>query len=259
MSNILLDNNGNFRNFGLEHGVAFISCILFIFIILKVAKKYWNPDQQRWFITLICAFGAFMQLFKLFYKYSAGIMNPAIDLPLHLCNIMTLIIPIIMWFRWRTMWAITFFWIMAGCAQSIFTPTLTESLPHYEAIRYWTVHAVIILGALYGTYVYGWTLTWQDAVRSAVGINVLAMILYPINLSLGANYMYLNAKPPGKTFYDLLGPWPDYIFVLEFVVAFAFALVLIPFYLPKLRLFIKSNLINSLLFSISTTSLLSSW
>lgn len=29
--------------------------------------------------------------------------------------------------------------------------------------------------------------------------------------------MYLNAKPPGATFYDLLGPWPDYILMLEFI------------------------------------------
>jgi hypothetical integral membrane protein (TIGR02206 family) len=244
MSNIFLENNGNFKNFGWEHGLAFTGCIIFIIFILRTAKTSWNGEQQRLYITIICGFGAFMQLFKLFYRYSEGIMNPATDLPLHLCNLMTLLIPIVMWYKWRTMWAITFFWIMAGCAQSIFTPTLTESLPHYEAIRYWAVHAVIILGALYGTYVFGWTLTWQDAVRSAIGINVLAMILYPINLALGANYMYLNAKPPGKTFYDLLGPWPDYIFMLEFVVAFAFALVLIPFYLPKLKIYLKTNILS---------------
>jgi hypothetical integral membrane protein (TIGR02206 family) len=127
----------------------------------------------------------------------------------------------------------TFFWIMAGCAQSIFTPTLTESLPNYEAIRYWAVHAVIILGALYGSIVLGYTVTWRDALRSAIGLNVVAAILYPINIVLGANYMYLNAKPPGTTFYDLLGPWPGYIVALEGVIFVFFGLILLPFYLRQ--------------------------
>jgi len=47
--------------------------------------------------------------------------------------------------------------------------------------------------------------------------------------------MYLNGKPPGKTFYDLIGPWPDYIIVLEIVVWALFTLMLIPFYWHKIK------------------------
>ncbi|MBL0099961.1 MAG: TIGR02206 family membrane protein [Saprospiraceae bacterium] len=147
--------------------------------------------------------------------------------------------PFIMWYKSRILWAITFFWIMAGCAQSIITPTLTETLPHYEAIRYWAVHGVIILGALYGWYVYGYQLTWKDAVASVFSLNALAAVIYPINLFLGSNYMYLNAKPPGKTFYDLLGPWPDYILSLEFALLIFFSIILIPFYWGKIKPVLK--------------------
>ncbi len=122
---------------------------------------------------------------------------------------------------------------MAGCAQSIFTPTLTETLPHYEAIRYWLVHGVIILGALYGWLVFGYHLRWKDALVSMIGLNVLALIMFPINVWLQANYMYLNDKPPGTTFYDLLGPWPHYIWMLEFVVVAFFGILLIPFYFKE--------------------------
>ncbi|MBK7633257.1 MAG: TIGR02206 family membrane protein [Saprospiraceae bacterium] len=125
--------------------------------------------------------------------------------------------------------------MIAGCAQSIFTPTLTESLPHYEAVRYWVVHAVIILGALYGIFVYGYKPTIKDAIFSAIGMNILAAFLYPINVALGSNYMYLNGKPAGKTFYDLLGPWPDYILVLEFVIIIFFSLLLVPFYWHRIK------------------------
>ncbi|MBK8626430.1 MAG: TIGR02206 family membrane protein [Saprospiraceae bacterium] len=240
MIDILLHDNGNFTNYGLEHTICFLACIAFICYVLYSGKYLWKEDQKRRYVTLICLFGALTQIFKVIYKTYAGIFDPTNDLPLHLCNIMTLVMPIILLYRWRNAWAITFFWIMAGCAQSIFTPTLTESLPHYEAIRYWAVHAVIILGALYGWYVFDWRLRWQDALKSIIVLNFLAAIIYPVNLWFGSNYMYLNGKPPGKTFYDLLGPWPQYIFTLEFVVFISFFTLLLPFNWRNIKNHLKS-------------------
>jgi hypothetical integral membrane protein (TIGR02206 family) len=239
MTDIFLIDNGNFTNYGMEHGLAFIACILFIGYVLYQGRSVWTDNQKRKYVTVICALGAFTQLFKVFYKSQTGIFDPTNDIPLHLCNLMTLIMPFVMWYRLRIAWGIIFFWIIAGCAQSIFTPTLTESLPHYEAIRYWMVHAVIILGALYGWYAYRWVITWKDAARSIIGLNLLAAIIYPINLFFNSNYMYLNGKPPGKTFYDLLGPWPDYILTLELVVISFFTIMLIPFYWHKIKYYVK--------------------
>lgn len=230
MTDLFLKDNGGFSNYTAEHFVCFTGTILCIALVLYLGKTRWNEEQKIKYMTWIGLAGASTQLFKVFYRWQADIFIITQDLPLHLCNIMTLVMPFIIWYRWRAAWAMTFFWIMAGCAQSIFTPTLTESLPHYEAVRYWMVHGVIILGALYGALVLGFTVTWKDALKSALGLNVLAAILYPINVALGANYMYLNAKPPGTTFYDLLGPWPGYILALEVAIALFFGLLLLPFY-----------------------------
>ena len=114
MTDIFFHDNGNFTNFGIEHGIAFWGCIIFIFYILYLGKNSWDAQTGRLFITLICGFGAFMQLFKVFYRLEVGILNLATDLPLHLCNIMTIIMPFIMWYKLRFMWAITFFWIISG-------------------------------------------------------------------------------------------------------------------------------------------------
>ncbi len=236
MLNSFLLENGNFKNYGPEHLVCFIACVVIIVLVLYLGKNKWNEQQQILYITILCALGAGFQLFKVFYKYDVGSFQMESDLPLHLCNLMILAMPFIMWFKDKIMWGITFFWIMAGCAQSLFTPTLTESMPHFEAIRYWSVHAFIILGALYGLIVYGYKLTIRDAIKSVIGLNILAALLYPINIALGSNYMYLNAKPAGTTFYDLLGPWPYYILVLEFIIVLIFSVILIPFYWSKLKL-----------------------
>lgn len=234
IDSILVDNS-SFSNYGLEHLLCFTACILFIICIIYYAKNHWNTDQQRLYITLICTFGAFTQLFKLWYRYHIGTIDISEDLPLHLCNIMVLIMPPIMWFKSRQWWAITFFLIIAGCAQSIFTPTLTESMPNYEAVRYWAVHTIIILGALYGLIVYDYSLTWKDAIKSFIFINVVAAIIYPINIAIGSNYIYLNAKPAGKTFYDLLGEWPGYIVSLEIILIVVYMVMVFPFYLMSQR------------------------
>ncbi|KXK36355.1 MAG: TIGR02206 family membrane protein [Saprospiraceae bacterium] len=230
MLDAFLKDNGQFSNYGVEHTIAFTLCIAAIWLMLYLAKYKWNDDQKYRYMVYISVFAASTQLFKVFYRVYNGTFNPTEDFPLHLCNLMVILLPFTMIFKWRKLWGITFFWIMIGCAQSIFTPTLTESMPHYEAVRYWVIHSAIILGALYGIYAFGWTITWKDTIRSILGMNILAAILFPINLVLHSNYMYLNAKPPGTTFYDLLGPWPGYIIWLEVLVNGLFTLVLIPFY-----------------------------
>ena len=240
MDAFLLEN-GNFENYGLEHLVCFSSCILGIFLMLYIGKKHWSDDQNKLYLTIICTAGALLQLFKVGYRYQAGYFDVTNDLPLHLCNILTLLMPLVVWFNWKKLWGITFFWIIAGCAQAIFTPTLTESMPHYEALRYWVVHAVIILVALHGIVVFNYKLTFYDAFRSILAMNILAAILYPINVALQSNYMYLNAKPPGKTFYDLLGTWPGYIVALEIIVIVLFTMMVLPFYKDKIPAWLKSK------------------
>lgn len=243
LDSILLDNHG-FRNYGSEHLIWFILCWALIFGFLYFGKKVWNKDQGRRYVTIICLLGAATQIFKLFYRIKIGTFDAATDLPLHLCNLMTLFVPFVVWFKWRTAWGIIFFWIMAGCAQSLFTPTLTESMPNYEAIRYWLVHSTIILAALWGLIVYGYTLRWRDVLNAWIGINALALVLYPINVWLHSNYMYLNGKPPGPTFYDLLSPWPTYVYQLEFVVLIIFSIFFIIFKSYKHKVVIDEPIRN---------------
>ena len=89
------------------------------------------------------------------------------------------------------------------------------------------------MAALYGAIVYRFDLQKKDIIHSWIGINIIAAIIYPINVALGANYFYLNAKPPGTTFYALLGPWPYYIISLEFAVLIIFSMVYYIFHFLK--------------------------
>jgi uncharacterized membrane protein YwaF len=79
------------------------------------------------------------------------------------------------------------------------------------------VHAGLPLLAIFCYYVYGWQPTYKDAISSGIILNLLALVMYPINNILGANYIYLNAKPAGTTLYSYLCPWPYYILALQVI------------------------------------------
>ncbi len=209
--------------------------VIFVFLGLCLwsffkFRDYFDEDTRFKIAMAVCITAGVFQLLKVFMRLYLGNFDHTEDLPLQLCNIL----PFFMWFTFykRSKWwfGIFFFWIMAGTFQSMITPTLKDSFPHYESLRYWVVHAGLSYIALYGVFVIGWRLTWKDAIRSAIGMNVLALLMTPINLLLDSNYLYLIDKPPGKTLYDLLGPWPWYILSLEGVIVVLFGVLLIPFY-----------------------------
>jgi len=221
----------NFQAYSSEHfwGVFVVS--LFGVWFLYMGKYKWNKEQQWKYAKIFTIVLIFTQLFKTLFRIYLGNMDPATDLPLQLCNILPFIMLFALLRKSKMLLSIIFFWILAGTAQANVTPTLENSLPHYEAIRYWMIHVGLPILAVYSFYVLGFRYTFRDVVRSALGLNVVAAIIYPINYFLDANYLYLNAKPPPGTIYDLLGPWPWYIMSLEGVMLILFSIVLIPFWI----------------------------
>jgi|TARA_B110000483_G_scaffold65771_1_gene82290 hypothetical integral membrane protein (TIGR02206 family) len=228
IDSILADNN-TFVRFGYEHWISLAVWWSIGIIIIYLGRNQWSETQQKKYIFYFALIITATQLFKIFARLYLGTFDITTDLPLELCNIMALIMPFIMLCKWRFGWSIMFFWICAGTAQAMVTPTHIEAFPNYEALRYWAVHVGLPIIAIYGAVVYGWRVTWKDALFSAIGLNLMALVIYFANLIFDSNYMYLNAKPPGATIYSILGPWPWYILSLEGVIFILFSLLLIPF------------------------------
>lgn len=218
-----------FVKYGTEHFLSVFAVVVFGVWFLYMGKYKWNEKQKWNYPIYLASFLYFLQLFKLFFRLYLGTMDLKEDLPLQLCNIIPLLLIIGLKYRSKLLMSVIFFWIMAGTIQANFTPTLNNVFPHYEAIRYWAIHTGLPILAIYSFYVLGFRYKFVDVFKSALGLNVLASIIYIVNTVLGANYLYLNAKPPPGTLYDLLGPWPWYILSIEFALIVFFSLVLIPF------------------------------
>jgi hypothetical integral membrane protein (TIGR02206 family) len=222
--NAFLTDTHSFRSWGFEHCTVLVVGIALSVYLLANAHK-WGPEKSRAIALSICAIMIFWQLFKPFVRLQLGNFSKTHDLPLHLCNIVPFGLLLAYFIKNRTVWAVLFFWIILGCSQSLITPTLTETLPHYDAIRYWVVHFGIVALSLFGFKGMQWKLHKSDIIYSAIYLNALGLFMYFVNNVLDSNYMFMNGKPPGKTFYSLLPEWPYYFIALELVLAFGFSVI----------------------------------
>ena len=235
-----VDNHG-FERYSLEHIIALVVCSLSILCIFWLGKYKLNEDRSRLLITVVLSIGMFLQLIKPIIRSYQGVFDPTEDFPLHLCNVMAVFMPFIMYFKWRIFWGVAFFWVIGGTTQALFTPTLTDSFPHYEYFRYWIVHAFLPASAIFAIIAYGWQINLKDMIRSMIGLNIFALLVTPINLMLDGNYLYLREKPPGDSIYNFLGPWPYYILSLEVIMVVLFGFILLLFSIDKMFYFVRNK------------------
>lgn len=197
-----------------EHYFSVFVYFMIGFWLLYKGKNSWSKEQGRKYIMFLCLFIFGLQVFKTCIRLYLGNFNIATDIPLQVCNLMPLAMFFVFYLNSRALFGIFFFWIMCGTLQSNFTPTLWDHFPHYESIRYWATHALLPFIAVFGLVAMKWTLNYKDVIISWLSMTAGAYIMYHINNFLGANYWFVNNKPKAATMYDLLGPWPDYMFQL---------------------------------------------
>ena len=113
---------------------------------------------------------------------------------------------VLMLWRSRLAYELTYFWGFSGTLQAILTPDLEEPFSHPLYLSYFFTHGLIILGALYGTLVF----RFRPSPRSMVRVYVITAIycfvlILPLNYLIDANYVYMRYKPAGASLLDYLG------------------------------------------------------
>jgi hypothetical integral membrane protein (TIGR02206 family) len=86
---------------------------------------------------------------------------------------------------------------------------------------------------LYMVWIEGYRATCNSVLKSLAALNLIAFLVFLVNIFLEANYMFLLHKPVNASPIDFLGPYPWYIFSLEAVAFILFSLLYVPFYYDK--------------------------
>lgn len=221
MNAYFLDKH-DFVPYGIEYWVIFFGFSLAIYLILSQCRKNQDPRSYQKPLLWFTGFITILQLVKPFIRIHYGMFDITDDLPFHLCNMLPLLMWLALGFQSRFWFTMFSFWIIVGTTQSLFTPTVTETFPHYESIRYWTVHFGLTFVALFGWFVFKWIPTLKDALYSWLLLNGMALGMYFINLSLESNYWYLLGKPKEDTAIGIMWAWPYYLLQIEAIALLSF-------------------------------------
>lgn len=156
-----------------------------------------------------------------------------------MCNLLTLVFPIALYYRSRWFFGILYFWVLAGTLQAVITPDLKEPFPHFIYFRYWWIHCGLISLLFYGLMVFKWKIYFSDLKNALLGANVYLAFSLVINNTTGGNYFFSMRKPDAATMLDYLGPWPWYLLTGQFLMALLFLMFYLPFYMTRKRVGIK--------------------
>ena len=153
--------------------------------------------------------------------------DPASSLPFQLCDLAWMAAVVALWTRSRVAYGLVFFWGLTLTSQAFLSPVLQLDFPALEFIMFWFMHGVIVVAAIFMTWGLGMRVGWREyAITCAVTL-AWAVIMMGFNALAGANYLYVNHKPP-RSILDHLGPWPLYVLVEVLVLAFIWALMTWP-------------------------------
>lgn len=206
-----------FEPFSIMHALVVTVCLAVIagftwLGVLAGRKERW----VRYGLVLLCVIAEAVTGWYWFSNW-----DPAISLPLHVCNIASLLAPVALLVRARWLRVVLYFWGLGLSTQAFLTPLVNEGAAFW---LFWINHTQIIGAAVYLLVVEGYRPDWRDY-RTITLINVgYAIFITAFNLAFGFNYAYIgNDLPEATTLMHKLGPWPWRIFVAWAIVQSLFA------------------------------------
>lgn len=149
--------------------------------------------------------------------------------PLELCDVALWLVVATLLSLKPAIFDLAYYWALIGTALAVVTPNLTYPSLFME-VQFFADHGLIVVAVLY-LVLSGELRPRRGSVRrSLLALNALALIVGTFDFLFKTNYMFLRAKPQGKTLMDLFGPWPWYVGVCECVGLLAFPLLYLPFW-----------------------------
>jgi hypothetical integral membrane protein (TIGR02206 family) len=151
------------------------------------------------------------------------------QLPLHICSLLIWLTGFMLIFKNYRIYEFAYFIGIGGAMQALLTPDAgIYGFPHFRIFQTMISHGLLLTSAIYMTTVEGFRPTWKSLWRVVLGLNIYAAVIYPVNLLLGTDFLYINSKPATASLLDALPRWPYYLIYME-VIGFAIFLLL---YLP---------------------------
>lgn len=223
-----------FQAFSFSHVMTLLICLLIVLVIFRYQEKF-QELRAKAYIRYGLALFLLMLIFSLqvWYLYQ-GIWTIQSSLPLHLCEVALVLSIIMLFFKNKTIYEITYFWGLGGSLQALLTPDLDYAFPHLLFLIFFLSHAGIIIAAVWMSIIEKFRPSLSSLGKVFLITNIYALLIFVLNKLTGSNYLFLLEKPSHPSLIDHLGSWPWYILSLEILALIIFMLCYLPFLVKDL-------------------------
>jgi len=184
-------------------------------------------------VALRWAFAAILianELGLALWRVRHGIFSFRDSLPLHLCGVSVILAAVMLPLESYALFELTYFWALGGALQGLITPDVEGyDFPHWRFLTTFISHGLIVTSNLYMIFVLGMRPAFSSFLKSLVVVNIYGVAILCFNGLTKSNYGFLCRKPEQPTLFDILGPWPWYLFGLEGVAIVISFILYVPF------------------------------
>lgn len=218
-----------FEPFGLQHWIAVcITLGLGVLLPLAIRRLASSNLQEILRKIMVCCLLIYLLISPVVRTMFFGLPLRQ-HLPLHLCGASILLGAVMLWRRSYRLYEVVYFWGIGGAVAALLTPDLQVGFPHPLFFLFFIGHGLALTAVLFATIVVGFQPRASSVPIALVATALYALMIYPVNLILGSNYLYLLHKPKQPSPLDYLGPWPWYILGLAAITIGACLLCYLPF------------------------------
>ena len=228
------DYTGNpFILFGTWHLVALLVIVLVNFAMLGFRKSSEKTRTiVRWCMAIVLWLDeASWHVWNIYWGHWT-----VAQLPLHICSLLIWLTGFMLIFKNYRIYEFAYFIGIGGAMQALLTPDAgIYGFPHYRIFQTMISHGLLITSAVFMTAVEGFRPTWKSFWRVVLGLNLYALLIYPVNLLLGTDFLFINGKPATASILDALPPWPFYLIYMVLIGLAIFLLLYLPFIIRDAR------------------------
>ncbi len=184
------------------------------FIVLSIGLLFAGTKvSKNWNERILTCIGLAMLFDLLFmegYLLYNEMFSMSVSLPLSYCSIMEIFAIFAAIFKSKRCFEFVLFFGITGPLQAFGAPAQVVKGEEYVLIDYFLTHGLTIFIPIFMAVCMGYTPRKKSIFKVILGMEVIAILVYLINMELGANYMYLIDKPEVSHFLNF-GPWPTYL------------------------------------------------
>lgn len=201
------------RMFSSAHLLGLLLLLISWIVLILVSRK--RTEAFKWrFLTVIIMLLPILEALRIVWFIGIGHFSWGESLPFHLCGLMSIILPILAFTKSRFLMEYAWAMGLAPALMALITPDVADYPPlSFAYIQTFILHGIICFVPLFLVFGMGFRPDFRKLPKLLGLVGLMALVMIPINLITGGNYLFLCRAPKGTplALFDQFVGWPWYL------------------------------------------------